>query len=129
MKIAIALVLAVAACSKGDDCQRLFDRMAAMMKDPKVTSAKDKFLDECHKDKKYLEDPTAKCVLAASTDSAAADCMKKGFEDYASKSKATEAALMLNRIGKSAKVVTVSEGAFPKGKAKMLPDVPTCCGG
>lgn len=123
------VVLALTACGKKDDCQKLFDVMANAVKDSKVSAAKDKFLEQCRKDPKYLEDPTAKCILAASSDSAAADCLKAGFEDYRGKSKASEASLQLNKIGKRAKMAYAESAAFPKGKAKMLPDVPTCCGG
>ena len=125
----LALVVALAACKKGDDCARLFDRMASIMKNDKVASARDGFLADCRKDPKYLADPGAKCILEASSDSVAADCMKKDFEAYASKSKASEAALQLNKLGKRAKMVFGETSSFPSGKAKMLPDVPTCCSG
>jgi hypothetical protein len=47
-------------------------------------------------------------------------------EPMAAKGKMTEAQLQLNKIGKSAKVAFVSDAAFPKGKAAMLPAKPCC---
>jgi hypothetical protein len=91
---------------------------------------KDKFIDQCRKDHdKFVADPVMKCVLDASGDSAVAACMQKGMEDYTSKSKATEAGLLLNRLGKSAKRVFAETSAFPIGKAKTLPAGDTCCKG
>ena len=43
--------------------------------------------------------------------------------------KVSEEALHLNRLSKSLKRAFAENGEFPKGKAKTLPDVPTCCGG
>ena len=125
----LALVLALVACKKPDDCTRLFDVMSKTVPDPRLGGAKEKFLEQCRKDPKYLDDPMAKCVLAAANDQDATACLKKGFEDYLGKSKATEAGLVLNKLAKNAKRAAIETGSFPQGKAKTLPDVPTCCGG
>jgi type IV pilus assembly protein PilA len=50
------------------------------------------------------------------------------FMDYMKKSKKSEAAIMLNRLGKSAKVYYVENGAFPTGEAPLTP-VQKCCDG
>lgn len=134
----MVLVLATA-CGKTDDCTRLFNATAKMMKDvpmPKgktMDDFKDKFVGDCKANPdKYTKDPAAKCILEANSDEAAADCMKDGLQDYMKKSKQTEAQLQLNKIAKRAKVAAQSNGAFPTGKAKVLPadnGSPGCCGG
>jgi len=131
-KYAIALgLLAVVGCKKGDDCEQVFGKMSSAMKE--VAGMKDKFLDQCRKDHdKFVADPAMKCIIDASGDDAVRACLKKSFEDYGSKSKATEAALQLNKLGKNLKVAAVTNNAFPKGKAKTLPAAAsgdTCCGG
>jgi type II secretory pathway pseudopilin PulG len=50
------------------------------------------------------------------------------FMDYLKRSKKTEAALQLNRIGKSAKLAYADTGKFPTGSTPLVPDQP-CCGG
>jgi hypothetical protein len=50
----------------------------------------------------------------------------KDFDDYAKKSKMTEARLQLNRITKLAKVYQVSKGTFPVGNAALTPATPCC---
>jgi hypothetical protein len=52
---------------------------------------------------------------------------KEQFEDYATKSKMSEARLMLNRITKLAKVYAIEKGQFPVGKVGPTPE-DTCCG-
>jgi type II secretory pathway pseudopilin PulG len=49
------------------------------------------------------------------------------FMDYSHRSRKTEAALQLDRIGKNAKRVYVETSAFPKGSAPLTPPAP-CCG-
>lgn len=140
MKNLAWMVLVVAsACGKADDCTRLFNATAKMMKDmplPKgktMGDFKDQFVSECKANPdKYMKDPTAKCILEAKSDEAAADCMKAGMQDYMHKSKESEAALQLNKLGKLAKIKAAETGAFPIGKAKVLPadnGSPGCCGG
>lgn len=50
------------------------------------------------------------------------------FLDYMHKSKQTEAQLMLNRLGKSAKVAYITDATFPTGTAPLTPAT-TCCAG
>jgi type II secretory pathway pseudopilin PulG len=49
------------------------------------------------------------------------------FMDYAKKSRKTEAALQLNKLGKSAKRAYFEGSAFPAGNAPLTPPEP-CCG-
>lgn len=51
---------------------------------------------------------------------------QKDFEDYASKAKASEAQLMLNRLGKTLKVYAVEQGGLPVGKSPPTPATPCC---
>jgi type II secretory pathway pseudopilin PulG len=50
------------------------------------------------------------------------------FMDYTKKSKVSEAALQLNRLGKNAKVAFITTAEFPKGTAALTPAA-SCCGG
>ncbi|MFT3696921.1 MAG: hypothetical protein QM831_27515 [Kofleriaceae bacterium] len=49
------------------------------------------------------------------------------FMDYNKRAKKSEADIMLNKIGKSAKRVFIETGALPKGDGALIPDK-TCCG-
>jgi hypothetical protein len=51
------------------------------------------------------------------------------FVDYTHKAKVPEANLMLNRIGKNAKVVYITSSSFPVGDAPLTPVGPGCCAG
>src|SRR5215831_19008186 len=110
-------------CSKGDDCEKLLDKMASAGLDKAKGGDRDKALAECRKNiDKIKADPTVKCILEASGDDAVKACLTKGLGEYKKRSEATEAKLMLNKIGKRAKTYFVEKAEFPKGKAKMLPD-------
>lgn len=127
----VAVVLAGAGCGgKGDDCQRFWDKSAPITAKaagkPVPADAKDKFLKECREGDRMKKDPTFKCVLDASGDDAVAACMSKAFGAYANKSKATEAKLHLNKLGKNAKVFYMTESTFPVGKAGPTPAEPCC---
>lgn len=130
----LATVLVTTACSKGDECQRFWDKAGPVMSKmggdgaKKMAGAKDKFLEGCRKDPKYKKDPMFKCVLGASGDSAVSDCMSKAFGDYAGKAKKIEAKLHLTMLGKSAKAFFLSEGSLPAGKAGPMPAEPCCKG-
>jgi type II secretory pathway pseudopilin PulG len=50
------------------------------------------------------------------------------FMDYMKKSKQTEAAMMLNRLGKSAKVAYITDAKFPVGTVPLTPAA-SCCAG
>jgi hypothetical protein len=111
--------------------------MASVMKDlpagKSIGEAKDKFLGECRKNPdKMLKDPVSKCMLDARSDAAASECMKGGMKTYANRSKAAEAEINLNMIGRRAKTAFDETGAYPLGTAKTLPPgngALGCCGG
>lgn len=126
----LAIVVVAVGCSKGgDDCQRLLDKMWPIlgeMAKGDIDAQKDKFLTECRKDGKMKNDPMMKCVLDASGDDAVKACMKKSFEDYGTKAKATEAKLMLRKLQKNAQVYFVTNATFFKGKTGPSP-AKACC--
>jgi len=128
--VVVALALA-AGCSNKDDCEKFYDKTAPLMEKMagKKLEAKDKtdFLEKCRKElKDGKKDPIVPCVLDAKDDAAVEACFKEAMGEVGKKSKQTEAQLQLNKIGKSAKVAFVSDAAFPKGKAAMLPAKPCC---
>jgi hypothetical protein len=134
-------VLLFAGCKKADDCERAANALLRVMKDAPVPTGKsvgdlkDAIVSSCRKDPEaFKKDKDMQCVIAAKSEGEENACLKAAFEDYAHKSKKSEAALQLNAIGKKAKVVFVEKGAFPIGKAKPLPATPDpsfkgCCGG
>jgi hypothetical protein len=129
----LAILVFAAGCSKaGDDCQKLVDKIMPVMKEmaqgKDMDAQKDKFVEKCRKDDKMKNDPVMKCVLDASDDAAVRACMTKGFEDYRSKAKATEAKLQLNKLQKKLKMYFVEKNEFPKGKAGPMPAKPCCQG-
>jgi hypothetical protein len=134
----ILLVCVLFGCSKGDDCQKLVDKMMPIMKEmagkdgKDIDKGKDKFLEQCRKDDKMKNDPMMKCVLDASGDDAVKACLSKSLGDYEKKAKSSEAPLMLNTIAKKAKIAAAEKSAFPTGTAKELPAAPGpgpgCCG-
>lgn len=123
-----------AACGgKGDDCQRFWDKSAPVFAKigggkPMPAEAKGKFLEECRKSDKRKNDPVFRCVLDATGDEAVAACTTKAFGDYMSKSKAVEAKLNLNRLGKNLKALHADTGTFPVGKVGPTPAEPCCKG-
>ena len=138
MKQLLALVVALAACGgNGDKCSKVFDKMAPMLekeaKGPKLD--RDKEIGNC---KQKLKDHPERekeidCILAISGtptmgDLAACASKDKGFKDYQDKSKATEAKLMLNKIGKSAKLIFGETSKFPVGSAPLTPATECCKG-
>jgi hypothetical protein len=131
MRSVIVVFALLAGCSKGDDCERLVDKMWPVMKDlGKSDNAldRDKAVAECRQNiDKVRRDPTLKCMLDANDTDAVRACMKAGTEDYLKKGRKTEASLQLNKLSKNLKVFYMEKSEFPKGKAKMLPAA-TCCG-
>jgi hypothetical protein len=125
-------VLATAACKKGDECQQYWDRTSALMAkaagDKMPADAKTMFLKECREGDRIKKDPMFRCVVDASGDSAVQACMSKAFGDYMSKSKKTEAAIQLNKIGKYLKTIFNETEAFPIGKSGPTPAEPCCKG-
>lgn len=135
----IALVVALVGCSKKDDCERAYDKMAPLMqklKGPSKDAAadKDKDIKKCRDG--IAKDPEAKkmvdCINGIDGDVTEAKlgaCMGGGHAKHGG-----EAELLLNKIGKNAKRVFAETGSFPPGKSKQLPEfTPTlgagCCGG
>ncbi|HET9993156.1 MAG TPA: hypothetical protein VFQ65_31690, partial [Kofleriaceae bacterium] len=53
---------------------------------------------------------------------------KSGFKDYQDKSKATEAKLQLNKIGKTAKRIYAETSKYPVGSAPLTPATDCCKG-
>ena len=130
MRFLIAVAV-LAGCSKGDDCERLVDKMLPVLKEtgaPEKALDRDKAIGECRQNiDKVKNDPTMKCMLDANDKDAVKACMKIGMEDYVKKGRKSEAALQLNKLGKNLKMAYMEKAEFPKGKAKMLPAA-TCCG-
>ena len=139
MRNLIVVLLALAACSKKDDCQKLFDKMASVLPDEmkdKASKDKDKELAKCREHIDDMKkDPMVKCVLDASGDDEVKKCMGDAFGDSGKKSKKSEATLMLNKIGKNAKRVFGETGSFPTANGALLPAGGgggagnNCCGG
>jgi hypothetical protein len=129
--IPLAMIVA-GACKKGDECQQYWDRTSVLMAkaagDKLPPDAKTKFLKECREGDRIKKDPMFRCVTDASGDDAVKACMSKAFGDYMAKSKLTEAALQLNRIGKDLKLYVMERDAFPIGNAGPTPAEPCCKG-
>jgi hypothetical protein len=134
-------VLALAACGKkagggGDDCQRFVDKAKPFFSKMAEESGKpfdDKTLGllvtqcrEAKKQGKQGDDVMMKCVIDAKDDAAVSACLESAFGAYTKKSKATEAELMLNRMGKNLKVAYIENAAFPTGSAPLTP-AQDCC--
>ncbi len=129
----VAALAATACGSKGDDCQRFWDKTAPLMQkmagERKMPAdAKDKFLKECREGDKMKQDTVFKCVLDANGEAAVSDCMSKAFGDYMSKGKKTEAQLNLNKLSKNLKVHFLTNNEFPVGKVGPTPAEPCCKG-
>jgi len=141
----LALVIALAACGKGDKCAKVFDKLAPAF--DKENKGSDKKMDrekEVGRCQQQLKDHPEReavldCILAINGTPAMTDLMacdkahgapekKDGLKDYQDKSKATEASLMLNKIGKSAKRVFGETGKYPIGKAALTPATDCCKG-
>lgn len=50
----------------------------------------------------------------------------KAAEDYARKSKKTEASLMLNKLSKMAKTYAIAQQKYPAGSTGITPAIPCC---
>jgi len=143
MKKLLALVVALAACGgNGDKCSKVFDKLAPVFekeaKGPKLDRTKE--IEHC---KQQLKDHPERekemdCILGLGGTPTMGDLMacsakkstdgKDGFKDYQDKSKATEAKLMLNKIGKSAKLIFAETSKFPIGNAPLTPATECCKG-
>lgn len=133
----VVATVTLVSCSKGDECTKATDHMIPAMEKmaggKKVSSAdRDKMLSEC---KEELAKGSAgkdveviHCLAAADDDAAVAKCMDAPMKDYASKSKKTEAQLMLNKLSKNSKVYFVTNASYLAGSAGPTPATPCCKG-
>jgi hypothetical protein len=126
---------AVGCGGKGDDCQQFVDKakpwLDKMAKDagrPFGDAEQKQLLEMCRTKPQAKEAQEFKCVMAAKDDAAVAACFEVALKDYMGKSKATEAAINLNKIGKNLKVVYLTNAAIPAGKAGPKPAKPCCEG-
>jgi len=138
MRAAILVtVLFVSSCGKkggGDDCQRFVDKSRVVIEElakkaGKPVSELDKLVDTCrekHGKPGNKDDAMVACVLGADGDAAVKSCWDNAFKSYANAGRASEAKLMLNRIGKSAKRAYGETNAFVAGKVGPVPDK-ACC--
>ena len=138
----LALVLALAACGSGDKCSKVYDKLAPVFEkemkgEKKMDKAKE--IDRCKDELKKHPDREAAmdCILALPGTPSMGDLMaceskrdgsKDSMKDYQDKSKATEASVQLNKIGKSAKRMFGETSAFPIAKAPLTPTTDCCKG-
>jgi hypothetical protein len=127
------------ACSKPDDCTKLYEKVAPVMKAiatdngkaaSDVDKQRDAFIADCRKAPKG--DPEFACLFDAKDQDAVKACMAKALENILHKSMATEAREYLNALGKKLKIAAAETNAFPIGTARQLPASPNsgpgCCG-
>ena len=130
----------LAACGKGDKCERAYAKLApAMAKESKGKAPDQATMVKQCKDglaKHPEQEKMLDCILAISGTPSIDDLGKcseasgKGsLEDYKHRSMSSEAKLMLNKLGKSAKMAFVENGAFPKGKVGLTPAGECCASG
>ena len=84
-------------------------------------------LDRCHdslvsgKREKAMD-----CILAAKDDDGVRACLTDGLKSYRDHAKTSEAKMMLNKLGKNAKVAFVEASQFPVGNVALTPATPCC---
>ncbi|HEY4244313.1 MAG TPA: hypothetical protein VGM88_31080 [Kofleriaceae bacterium] len=126
----IAVLVLVAACSKGDECEQFADKMApavaTLSKGTKVTPEqfRAQTIEQCRANPKFKTDPVFTCVM--NSEAAPADCLAKDMKAYADGAKQSEAKLWLRALEKKAKVVFIGGGKLPVGTAKLLPPGDCC---
>jgi hypothetical protein len=138
--VVIAVVLV--GCKGGDKCERAWDKMApAMAAEQKSAKSqaqppdRSAMVAECkaelakHPEREAMLD----CVIAidgeVTMDKLTACASAKGKDGESPRRHGgamTEAKLMLNKIGKSAKVYYVTNAGFPKGKVGLTPATECC---
>jgi hypothetical protein len=145
--VAFGLALGlVAGCGGGDKCDKVYDKLAPMMeKEAKAKPDRAKMVGKCRDELKAHPEKAKEmdCILGLGGSPTMGDLMacaeggkagdnaggaEQGFKDYQNKSKAAEAKLMLDRIGKNAKRVFAETAAFPKGTAALTPATECCKG-
>ncbi len=142
MKLVSSLLLCMLATTAGADpkkataadCEPVVKKMWPVVQEmakaanhPLKDSDRPLMVDECKKGvAKNPDDPTMLCVMAAADTPAVKACLEVATKAYVDKSKKTEASLQLNKLSKNLKVYFITNDAFPKGKAKLLPET-ACC--
>ena len=114
------------------DCEKLLAKVVPVFMPGKTLTPQehDQAIKECREQiAKNPDDPLLRCVDAAPDATAIKVCMEKqgAAEDDHHKPKRIEAAIQLNKLGKNAKVVYLTNSEFTKGKAAKLP-AKSCCG-
>jgi hypothetical protein len=128
------LLLALAGCSKGDDCQRFYaksrvvlDTLAEKAGQKAGADLRTSFVEDCRSElAKGRRDPVMDCVLGAATDDAVNECWKKAFEDYAKPSKSMEAFRAITYAQSAMSEYASREHKFPVAKTGLVPATPCC---
>jgi hypothetical protein len=136
MRMVLVLMLAAAAgCGgKSDDCQRFVDKSKPVLlgmgeaMGGRTIGEKElaQMVEMCRTRANAKNDPVMKCVLDAKDADSVRACWSFAFGDYQAAGKKSEAELMLNRLGKNAKVAFVTDSTFPQGKVGPTP-AKACC--
>ncbi len=136
-----ALAATLSGCSKSDDCARFYDKLVAAARKDQPDDAKilvDQRADnvaKCRKNiDKFEKDPGTKCVLATADGDADAvkHCIIEGRREGERRSPYSA---KLDAVVAAAEAYYAAHGAFPIGKAKLLPAAggaasdTGCCGG
>lgn len=129
--LVVVAAFSATACSRDDSCARFVEKMTPVMgtfgDKPFTGDARATFLAECEKpDSRMKKDPVFKCVLDARDSDAVSACMASSLGEYKKKSRATEAKVQLNRIGKLLKMHYAERETFPAGKVGPVPAEPCC---
>jgi len=137
----LAIAVLLVGCKGGDKCERAWDKMGPAMKaEAKDGKEPDRaaMVAECKDElKKHPErEAMLDCVIAidgeVSIDKLMACSSAKGKAGQNQGppprhgGAMTEAKLMLNKLGKNAKVAYVTNAAFPKGKVGLTPATECC---
>jgi hypothetical protein len=136
----LAIAMALAACSSGDKCSKVYDKLAPVFEkemkgEKKMDKAKE--IGRCKDELKNHPDREAAmdCILALPGTPSMGDLMacesKRDNKKDTTKDdtgKVTEASLQLNKIGKNAKRVFAETSAFPIAKAPLTPATDCCKG-
>lgn len=132
----LALV-ALAACGNGDKCSKVYDKLAPVFEKTDKKPDKAKEIDRCKEELKKHPDREAAidCIIAHPGTPTMGDVMaceskrdgsKDSVKDYQNRSKAIEASLQLDRLGKNAKRLFGETSAFPIAKAPLTPATDCC---
>jgi hypothetical protein len=118
------------AAPAADDCPQLVDKLYAALPELAKGTVRDKVIADCRKDfDAHGHDPMTNCIRAAATTPAVLACMGADAEaaaPAAPRERLSEAALYLNKIGKSMKRYFGETGAYPIGRIGPTPSQPCC---